>query len=44
MPAVEVLKFGSAVLRSSEDLHVAVDEIYRVLAIRFSRAGGGVRI
>jgi homoserine dehydrogenase len=29
MPVVEVLKFGSSVLRSSRDLHVAVDEIYR---------------
>src|SRR5882762_9601643 len=29
MPAVEVLKFGSSVLRSPSDLHVAVDEIYR---------------
>jgi homoserine dehydrogenase len=29
MPAVAVLKFGSSVLRSSGDLHVAVDEIYR---------------
>jgi homoserine dehydrogenase len=29
MPPVEVLKFGSSVLRSSQDLHVAVDEIYR---------------
>jgi homoserine dehydrogenase len=29
MPDVEVLKFGSSVLRSSRDLHVAVDEIYR---------------
>src|SRR5260370_33307584 len=29
MPAVEVLKFGSSVLRSPGDLHVAVDEIYR---------------
>jgi homoserine dehydrogenase len=26
---VEVLKFGSSVLRSPHDLHVAVDEIYR---------------
>jgi homoserine dehydrogenase len=29
MSAVEVLKFGSSVLRSARDLHVAVDEIYR---------------
>jgi hypothetical protein len=29
MPAIEVLKFGSSVLRSPDDLHVAVDEIYR---------------
>ena len=29
MPAIEVLKFGSSVLRSAGDLHVAVDEIYR---------------
>jgi homoserine dehydrogenase len=29
MPNVEVLKFGSSVLRSAEDLPVAVDEIYR---------------
>src|SRR5450432_2060169 len=29
MPTVEVLKFGSSVLRSASDLHVAVDEIYR---------------
>src|SRR5258708_10688909 len=29
MPAVEVLKFGSSVLRSPGDLHVAIDEIYR---------------
>jgi homoserine dehydrogenase len=29
MPLVEVLKFGSSVLRSPGDLHVAVDEIYR---------------
>src|SRR5882724_3820256 len=29
MPAVEVLKFGSSVLRSPGDLLVAVDEIYR---------------
>jgi homoserine dehydrogenase len=29
MPNVEVLKFGSSVLRSPRDLHVAVDEIYR---------------
>src|SRR6267154_634775 len=29
MPAVEVLKFGSSVLRNPGDLHVAVDEIYR---------------
>jgi len=29
MSAVEVLKFGSSVLRSSRDLHIAVDEIYR---------------
>jgi len=29
MSLVEVLKFGSSVLRSAGDLHVAVDEIYR---------------
>jgi len=29
MPTVEVLKFGSSVLRSPGDLHLAVDEIYR---------------
>src|SRR5580704_12173597 len=29
MSKVEVLKFGSSVLRSSGDLHVAIDEIYR---------------
>jgi homoserine dehydrogenase len=29
MPTVEVLKFGSSVLRSASDMHVAVDEIYR---------------
>jgi homoserine dehydrogenase len=29
MPMVEVLKFGSSVLRSPGDLHVASDEIYR---------------
>ena len=29
MPDIEVLKFGSSVLRSPRDLHVAVDEIYR---------------
>jgi homoserine dehydrogenase len=29
MPVVEVLKFGSSVLRSPRDLYVAVDEIYR---------------
>jgi homoserine dehydrogenase len=29
MSGVEVLKFGSSVLRSSRDLHAAVDEIYR---------------
>src|SRR3984957_410282 len=29
MPAIEVLKFGSSVLRCPRDLHVAVDEIYR---------------
>lgn len=29
MSHVEVLKFGSSVLRSPRDLHVAVDEIYR---------------
>jgi homoserine dehydrogenase len=29
MPTIEVLKFGSSVLRASCDLHVAVDEIYR---------------
>src|ERR1700722_9857584 len=29
MPMVEILKFGSSVLRSPGDLHVGVDEIYR---------------
>src|ERR1700730_837497 len=29
MPIVEVLKFGSSVLRSPRDLYLAVDEIYR---------------
>jgi len=29
MPIVEVLKFGSSVLRSTEELAIAVDEIYR---------------
>ena len=29
MPDIEVLKFGSSVLRSPRDLHIAVDEIYR---------------
>jgi homoserine dehydrogenase len=29
MPVAQVLKFGSSVLRSAGDLHVAVDEIYR---------------
>jgi len=29
MPSIDVLKFGSSVLRSPEDLHQAVDEIYR---------------
>ena len=29
MPDIEVLKFGSSVLRSPRDLHMAVDEIYR---------------
>jgi aspartokinase len=29
MSPVEVLKFGSSVLRSGDDLPVAVDEIYR---------------
>jgi homoserine dehydrogenase len=29
MPDVEVLKFGSSVLRSPCELHIAVDEIYR---------------
>src|ERR1700733_376725 len=29
MIPVEVLKFGSSVLRNPGDLHVAVDEIYR---------------
>ena len=37
MPNVEVLKFGSSVLRSPRDLHVAVDEIYR-------RWRGGCRV
>jgi homoserine dehydrogenase len=29
MSKIEVLKFGSSVLRSASDLHIAVDEIYR---------------
>ena len=29
MPEIEVLKFGSSVLRTPRDLHIAVDEIYR---------------
>lgn len=29
MSAIEILKFGSSVLRTPADLHVAVDEIYR---------------
>lgn len=29
MPCIDVLKFGSSVLRSPEDLHQAIDEIYR---------------
>jgi homoserine dehydrogenase len=29
MPPIQILKFGSSVLRSSGDLHVAIDEIYR---------------
>jgi homoserine dehydrogenase len=29
MPDIKVLKFGSSVLRSPRDLHMAVDEIYR---------------
>src|ERR1700683_4020666 len=29
MQNIEVLKFGSSVLRSAKELHVAVDEIYR---------------
>ena len=29
MPNVVVLNFGSSVLRSLRDLHIAVDEIYR---------------
>jgi homoserine dehydrogenase len=37
MTDVEVLKFGSSVLRSSRDLHVAVDEVYR-------RWRGGYRV
>lgn len=37
MPDVEVLKFGSSVLRSPRDLHVDVDEIYR-------RWRGGYRV
>jgi homoserine dehydrogenase len=37
MPDVEVLKFGSSVLRSPRDLHVAVDEVYR-------RWRGGYRV
>lgn len=37
MPNVEVLKFGSSVLRSARHLHVAVDEIYR-------RWRGGYRV
>jgi homoserine dehydrogenase len=35
MLKVEVLKFGSSVLRSPGDLHVAVDEIYRRLRSGF---------
>jgi homoserine dehydrogenase len=37
MPNIEVLKFGSSVLRSPRHLHVAVDEIYR-------RWRGGYRV
>lgn len=37
MPDVEVLKFGSSVLRSAGDLYLAVDEIYR-------RWRGGYRV
>ncbi|HWG70389.1 MAG TPA: hypothetical protein VN692_13330 [Steroidobacteraceae bacterium] len=37
MPDIEVLKFGSSVLRSPGDLYVAVDEIYR-------RWRGGYRV
>jgi homoserine dehydrogenase len=29
MPQIQILKFGSSVLRSHGDLHVAIDEIYR---------------
>lgn len=29
MPGLEVLKFGSSVLRSPRDLYIAVDEVYR---------------
>jgi homoserine dehydrogenase len=29
MPQIQILKFGSSVLRSTGDLHVAIDEIYR---------------
>src|SRR5665213_936615 len=29
MHSIEVLKFGSSVLRTPDDLHIAVDEIYR---------------
>jgi homoserine dehydrogenase len=29
MPPIQILKFGSSVLRSPGDLHVAIDEIYR---------------
>jgi len=29
MSSIEVLKFGSSVLRTAKDLRVAVDEIYR---------------
>src|SRR5258708_8445016 len=40
MPAVEVLKFGSSVLRSPGDLHVAVDEIYRRWRLGFRVLAG----
>jgi homoserine dehydrogenase len=35
MDSIEVLKFGSSVLRSPGDLHVAIDEIYRRWRVGF---------